>query len=276
MDKTKLTVSQPGSLTDADLFKLPVGNKILSVSGELNNADMELLRKWIQSDEVKSQLETVDLRSVSGMTYIPSQMFFRCPQLREVYLPDITVKIGSQAFAYSPQLAFVDTNRITDIDTFDSFAYCENLPGSEFSDTVTVGSFTFRKTVFTGNVSFPKLQVLSPYVFYDTVIHGDVCLPGVTCCKEDAFFGAAVSGRIDLPNCHILKYGILNDLRSLNMLSLTTAKKITLSPHTFTERASTEKIILQLHENKMPEVRHREWGGTVWKEICFISESQSV
>lgn len=267
-----MTVQQPGTLSKNHLFRMPSGDKTLVVKGELNDADMAALRDWIQTDPNRKNLETADLSGVSGISRIPSKMFFCCRKLREVILPSEPVCLGSQAFAYTSELSFINTEQITEIDTFDCFAFCGNLPEMSFSEMETAGSFTFRKSEFKGSVSFPKLKSLSSYIFKDAVIRGNLSFSGVTCCREDAFFGITVLGTIDLPNCVEMKYGVFNEIRSVHSLRLTTDRSILLNPHSFTEYSVMKNTVLYLHPNKKSSIRDKFWGGVLWKEIRFSDD----
>ena len=264
-----LTVPQPGHLHQLDFNGAPAERTGLIVKGKLNDNDMSVLRRYIQSDEFREYLETVDLSDVTGISRIPEQMFSRCRRLKEVLLPAVPIVLGSQAFAYSPELSLVGTEQITGIEAFDCFAFCEHLPGMNFAAAETAGSFSFRKTVFKGSALFSRLKTLSSYIFQDAVIGGDLVLPEVTCCAEDAFFGAAVLGKIDLPNCTEMKYGVFNELRMLQSLRLTSEQEIALNYRTFSEHSCMKNTVLYLHPNKKNSVRDRYWGGVLWKEILF-------
>lgn len=269
MNDMILNVPQPGSLHKIDFFRTPVDKTGLVLKGEWNDDDMSVLRDRLQGNEIRQYLEKVDLREVTGISRIPAQTFSRCPRLKEAVLPPVPLVLGSQAFAYSPELSFINTDLISSIDTFDCFAFCENLPEMNFAETESAGSFSFRKTVFKGSVTFPRLKILPSYIFKDAVISGDLVLPEVTCCREDAFFGATVLGKIDLPHCTELKYGVFNGLRALQSLRLTTPDEIVLNQRTFSEHSCIKETVLYLHPNKKPGVRDRYWCGVLWKEIVF-------
>lgn len=277
MNDTYVTVLHPGTLKKEDLSRLPADGSPVGIRGVLNDSDMVVLCEWIREKPVRSRLETVDLGGVSGITSIPAQMFSRCSRLRTVILPPETDRLESQAFAYSPMLSrVVNTEKIKVIDSFDCFAYCEDLAETEFPETETAGSFSFRKASFRGPVTFSKLKSASSYLFQEAVFDGDVLLPEAVCCEEDAFFGASVSGKIYMPKCTELKYGIFNEIRLLESFWLTTDRRITLNPRTFADCANLKKTVLYLHAGKKNSVRGSDWGGAVWKEIRFTDDSGNV
>lgn len=274
MSDSEIIVSQPGTLHPDNLLKLLPSKQKLIVKGELNDADMSVLKEWIQTDAVRDSLRCVDLSGVSGIREIPAQMFFCCRKLHKAILPTTAISLGSQAFAYTPELSQISVEQVSAIETFDCFSCCESLSGMNFAQAKKVGAYSFRKSVFQDSVVFSKLTNLSHYVFKESIIKGDLILPEVTACEEDAFFGVTVFGTINLPNCIEMKYGVFNEVQAVQTLRLTTKASIRLNARSFSEHSCMEKTVLYLHPNKKKSVRGQSWGGVLWKEIRFDDGSR--
>lgn len=170
-----------------------------------------------------TSLKSITFGKDSEIEMISGFMFYHCPSLISVIIPDSVKAIGGSAFEGCSSLTSVSMKNVESI-YVDAFAGCTSIASVDLPESVTVmGYGVFRDCASLESINVPKdVTAIGGSTFRNCVSLKTVSLPdGLAVIGGYAFFNCGLLSAIDIPHeIRSIRNGAFRDCISLGSIEI--------------------------------------------------------